>query len=169
MWESVFVTFHNATCLDNDLGHGEVSVDDGSGALIVDDFLYYYDPATDFVIDNVYNLTGVMNFSYGNFKLNPRSADDISDVTGISNTFAGENIKVWPNPSDGNFTVTVEGMTGDVRITILDATGRVVLSREAGNSNFVHEEFNLSNASNGLYFIRIDNGKEMTVKRIVIR
>ncbi len=169
MWESVFVTFDNAVCLHNDLGHGEVSVDDGSDSLIVDDFLYHYS-LDDFVPGNVYDLTGVMNYSYGAFKLNPRSADDISDVTGISNTFANENVKVWPNPSDGNFSVTVEGMSGDnIRITILNITGKVILSREAGGSDFIREEFNLSHVSSGFYFIRIDNGKEMTVKRIVIR
>ena len=168
-WESVFVTFHHATCLHNDLGHGEVSVDDGTDSLIVDDFLYHYS-LDDFVPGNVYNLTGVMNFSYGNYKLNPRSADDISDVTGVRNTFPAGTVNVYPNPSDGNFTVTVEGMTGEnVRITILSTTGRVLLNREVAGNNVLHEQFNLSNVSRGLYFIRIDNGKTMTVKRIVIR
>ncbi len=169
-WEGVFVSFEHASCIDNNLGYDEVSVDDGSGEVRVDDYLYDYDAATDFVIGNVYNLTGVMNYSYSNFKLNPRSADDISDVTGIRNTFAGENVQVWPNPTDGIFSVSVEGMTGEtVRFTLMNATGKVILTREVAGNIFLREEFNLSDTSKGLYFIRIDNGKEMTVKRIVIR
>jgi predicted extracellular nuclease len=169
-WESVLVTFHHATCTDNNLGYGEVMVDDGSGEVRVDDYLYDYSDTTDFVVGNVYNLTGIMNFSYGNFKLNPRSADDISDVTGIRNTFTGENVNVWPNPSNGNFSISVEGMAGEtIRFTFMNATGRVVLTREVAGNNYIREEFNLSGAASGLYFIRIDNGKEMTVKRIVIR
>ncbi len=169
-WEGVFVTFHNATCLDNNLGHGEVSVDDGSGALVVDDFLYQYDPAGDFTVDNIYNLTGVMNYTYGAFKLNPRSADDISDVTGIDNAILENSVHIYPNPSSGIFYLTTEGMDGSVlHISVMNTLGKVVYTKEFTNSNLSRELINLTGQAKGLYFIRIKSGNNAVVKRIIVQ
>ena len=169
MWESVFVTFQHATCIDNNLGHSEVSVDDGSGILIVDDFLYHYDATNDFVINNVYNLTGVMNFSYGKFKLNPRSADDISDVTGIDQNTRDNSLVVYPNPSSGIFYLITKGMTGTLDVTVMNTLGQVVYTKQFINSNLSREEIDLTGQSEGLYFLRVENNSHAIVKRIVLR
>ena len=55
-------TFTNA-----DLGYGEWEVDDGSGPCRVDDYAdYYFDPAN---YESVKNITGVMDYSYGETKI----------------------------------------------------------------------------------------------------
>ncbi len=169
-WEGVYVMFSNATCIDNNLGHGEVSVDDGSGEVIVDDFLYQYDPAADFVVNNIYNLTGVMNFSYGKFKLNPRSADDISDVTGIDRNSLENNIRIYPNPSTGMVYLTIDGMEGEnLKVTVLNTQGKVVYTKKFTNSSLSREQIDLTGISKGLFFIRVENGDRTVVKRIVIQ
>ena len=61
-------------CDNADLGYGEWSIDDGSGALRVDDLAY------DFAIQAVattYQITAPLFYSYSNYKLVPRSADDV--------------------------------------------------------------------------------------------
>ena len=169
-WEGVFVTFHNATCLDNNLGYGEISVDDGSGALVVDDFLYQYDPASDFTVNNIYNLTGVMNYTYGAFKLNPRSANDISDVTGIDNATLKNSVRIYPNPSSGIFFLTTEGMDGSVlQISVMNTLGKVVYTKEFTHNNLSREQINLTEQAKGLYFIRIESGNNAIVKRIIVQ
>ena len=166
-WESVFVAFHNAVCTANDLGYSEVSVDDGSGEIRVDDYLYHYNATSDFVVNNVYNLQGIMYYSYGNYKLLPRSADDISDVTGVRDNLLNDAVTVYPNPSDGRFTITVTNAS-TLRITILNTLGKVVATREVNGNGTVTETFDL-NVPAGFYFLRIEDGTNSSVKRIVIR
>lgn len=74
-WESVLVRAENATVADPDLGYGEWSIDDGTGAVRVDDMgTYSYVPFAGDVADYV---QGPLYFSYGAFKIEPRDDNDI--------------------------------------------------------------------------------------------
>ena len=77
-WEAVLVKYKNVTVTDPDLGWGEWLIDDGSGPVVVDDrFSYNYIPMMNQDLDHV---IGPMNFSYGNFKVEPRFDADIGAV-----------------------------------------------------------------------------------------
>ncbi|HIE47941.1 TPA: hypothetical protein EYP84_03500, partial [Candidatus Bipolaricaulota bacterium] len=76
-YESVLVTIREARCTNADLGYGEWEIDDGSGPCRVDDLIFAFTP----VLDNNYTITGVGYHSYSNYKLEPRSAEDIQLVT----------------------------------------------------------------------------------------
>ncbi len=168
-WESVFVVIHNASCIDNNLGYGEVSFDDGTGEIRVDDFLYPYDAANDFVVGNVYHVQGIIYFSYGNYKLLPRSAEDISDVTGIGDMQTTGRISVYPNPSDGRFYVTIDQpFSRTVRITLFNTLGKVMTTREVPAGGQVSEAFDV-NVPAGFYFLRVEDGDNTVVRRIIIR
>ncbi|MDF1594927.1 MAG: ExeM/NucH family extracellular endonuclease [Acidimicrobiia bacterium] len=74
-WESVFVRAENATVTDDDLGFGEWIIDDSSGPVVVDDLgSYTYDPTNGDVLTYV---QGPLFFSFGDFKIEPRSLTDI--------------------------------------------------------------------------------------------
>ncbi|MCD6189896.1 MAG: hypothetical protein J7J97_06930, partial [Thermococcus sp.] len=73
-WEGVLVKVENVIVTDEDLGYGEWEVDDGSGPLRVDDLIYRYSPSKGQKLEYI---IGVLYYSWGNFKLEPRSADDI--------------------------------------------------------------------------------------------
>ena len=75
-WESVLITIENVTVTntnadgpDNDFGEFEVD-----GTLRVDDLYYDADPAEN---DTYASITGILTYSYGNYKLSPRNADDV--------------------------------------------------------------------------------------------
>ncbi len=73
-FEGVLVTVYNVTVLDNSIGYGEFKV---TGNLLVDDMLYKYTPLP--ANGTVYNsLTGFMNYSFSNFMLEPRDANDMA-------------------------------------------------------------------------------------------
>ncbi len=80
-YESVLLSIEQAECVDENPDapddFGEWLVDDGSGSLRVDDLMHPFEP----VLGESYNITGVLNFSFGNFKLEPRDEDDISVFT----------------------------------------------------------------------------------------
>ncbi|WP_232460744.1 Gldg family protein [Thermococcus barossii] len=73
-WESVLVKVENVVVTNPDLGYGEWEIDDGSGPVRVDDLIYRYTPQDGQSLDYV---VGVVYYSYGNFKIEPRSEEDI--------------------------------------------------------------------------------------------
>lgn len=72
-YEGMLVKIENATCTNTDIGFGEWQVDDGSGALAVDDLMYLFSP--DLNID--YGVTGILTYTFSNYKIEPRSMDDV--------------------------------------------------------------------------------------------
>ena len=90
-WEGVLVSLNSVTVTNDSLGFGEWEVDDGSGPAVVDDYASYgYQPNQNDVITE---LSGVVEYSYGNYKLEPRSDDDI--------TFGEPLLSI--NPNEINF------------------------------------------------------------------
>ncbi len=72
-YESVLLNLLHVACTNADLGYGEWEVNDGSGPLRVDDWGVSWSPA----VGDTYNLTGILNYSFGNYKLEPRDSNDI--------------------------------------------------------------------------------------------
>ena len=90
-YEGVLVQAAVATCTDPDAGYGEWIIDDGTGTCTVDDLIYSFTPDS----AHQYNVTGVITFSYGNYKLEPRDSADIEDITVIGDTQSISIIAGW--------------------------------------------------------------------------
>jgi predicted extracellular nuclease len=124
-WESVFVRAENATVANPDLGFGEWSIDDGSGAVVVDDLgSYDYVPATG---DDVQFLQGPLNYSFGAFKIEPRDNYDMLVITPIG--------VVQGSVSDTDNGPTFDSSYVDDYVTIQAVVTQKVLSRTSSGSN----------------------------------
>ncbi len=165
MWESVYLQFVNATCTNTDLGHGQVEFNDGSGAVATDDYLYKYNP---FTLNDVYTITGVLNYGYGAFTLDPRSADDITDVTGISNNSIADRVSIYPNPGNGRLNISLSNtIEGKVTVRVMDITGRVVYEHIFRNVKNQTLPLDISNVPSNLYFISISDAYNTVVKKFM--
>ncbi len=84
-WEGVLVQTGCAEVTDPNLGYGEWEIDDGSGPGRVDDKgnITYTPSLGDWRI-----YTGILAYTYGNYKLWPRDDNDIVDPGGPSATSA---------------------------------------------------------------------------------
>ncbi|MCK4447891.1 MAG: metallophosphoesterase, partial [Candidatus Marinimicrobia bacterium] len=106
-YEGVFIQVDSVTVTHNNLGYGEWLVDDGSGACRIDDdadYLFYEVPEIGSVISSI---TGILNYSYENFKLEPRYQSDIVD----SDTSSAINIyTIQQNISLNGQIVSTSGM-----------------------------------------------------------
>ncbi len=72
-YEGVLVKVENAECIDDSMGYGEWLVDDGSGEIIIGDLMFTFVP----VLGEFYDITGIVDYSYSNFKIEPRDENDI--------------------------------------------------------------------------------------------
>ena len=77
-YEGVFLRVENAVCESLPNTYGEWWVNDGSGPLMIDDMGVSYNPE----LGTRYNIQGFLDYSYGNYKLEPRYFSDIEEVTG---------------------------------------------------------------------------------------
>ncbi len=103
-YESVLVRVTGAECTNTDLGYGEWEVDDGSGPCRVDDLIYKgFTPE----LGQKYTITGPCDYSYGNYKIEPRDEQDITlSTTAPVIEYLGVSAYV-PQPNQ-DFTDTVK-------------------------------------------------------------
>jgi endonuclease I len=92
--------------------------------------------------------------------------------SGIGNRFASNNTKetpsissldfvIYPNPSNGNFTINFENTTGNVVVEIYSLLGERVFEKEANAS------ISVSNLQSGIYLIKITKDNKSVTKKIV--
>jgi len=72
-YEGVLVTIDSLQCFTEANSFGESELFDSLDTLVTDDLFYEFTPT----VGSYYQVTGVIHYSYGNYKVNPRSASDI--------------------------------------------------------------------------------------------
>ena len=128
-WESVLVRVENATVVNENLGYGEWSVDDSSGAVRIDDLAdYSYVPSNGDLLDFV---QGPVYYSFDEFKIEPRDDDDIGVAPpfvkiceiqgpGFASPYAGQMVRTqgivfadFDTQSKEGFFIQEENCDGD--------------------------------------------------------
>ncbi len=86
--------------------------------------------------------------------------DEINAVTGVL---------LFPNPTDGDFTVRVDPRATRVNIILFDATGRTIIAQQvkASGGSVNYPASSLVNP--GLYVVRIDDGTTTMSERLIVR
>lgn len=73
-------------------------------------------------------------------------------------------LKVYPNPSNGNFTVEGNHLAGSA-ISVIDVLGNVIIQKKADSEQV---DFNSINLSSGMYLIRIEKDNQTTTKKLLV-
>ena len=93
------------------------------------------------------------------------------DKTGVEKS--EKEIKVFPNPSDGRFQLTLDYQGADkVTAKVYDLTGKQVKDISENlikEDTSVTAQVNLESPKAGIYFLRVTIGKEVFTKKIIIR
>jgi hypothetical protein len=88
---------------------------------------------------------------------------NINACTGINKYTASNGVSIYPNPTNGEFTI--ESNSGLVKtIEVLDLTGRVVVSTTNADE---FTQVNIASLSNGIYFVRIKSDNKLEVIKVV--
>ncbi len=188
-YESVLIKYTNPiitrTNADLSGNFGEMLVDDNSGGTRVElqdgNHQYHnnWEPnLTGIQVDSLArfsSLTGVLYFSFSNWKLVPRKDDDLA---GYTTSVENETIPVefalrqnYPNPFNPSTAIEFSLPKGDnVKLEIFDVLGRKVQTlisefKEAGNYKVY---FNAASLPSGVYLYKIDAGANTSVKKMIL-
>jgi len=96
---------------------------------------------------------------------------ELSNSVGISTIKKSEKIKIYPNPTSDIVTVEIELSKSDnLRIEMLDVTGKIIYSKELGKQNvgLINSTIDVSQISNGLYILKVIQGNEQKTNTISV-
>ena len=82
-----------------------------------------------------------------------------SDIANSISDTKENSINIYPNPSNGVFTINAKGFA----VNVFDITGKAVTVAVSGNT------VDMSNAQAGVYFVRLTSDNAVITKRVVIK
>jgi hypothetical protein len=151
--ESVLVRVSNATCTVAPSGatFGKYNVDDGSGEAIIGKEIYTTDP--DPVVGNVYTITGVNYYTFGEFNIEPRDANDVDFTSGVAEAGLLDGVAFGPNPARDLLTVNLGQAAGsNVNFVLVDMQGRTV---QSGQLTVATNRINVADMPVGMYHLTL--------------
>ncbi|MBZ0183390.1 MAG: T9SS type A sorting domain-containing protein [Melioribacteraceae bacterium] len=193
-YESMLIKYENLTVsaqsADGGSNFGEIYVTDGSGDTRVEleDGNHPYnngstadlqDDDPNFFVEtgNTFeSISGIMYFSFGNYKLNPRQE---SDFVGFA-TSVKENGTIptvfnldqnYPNPFNPTTIISYSlPEAASVSLKVFDVLGREVqtLVNDVKNAGTYTVEFNANNLPSGVYIYRIETPNYSSVKKMLL-
>ncbi|MFH1119468.1 MAG: S8 family serine peptidase [Bacteroidota bacterium] len=80
------------------------------------------------------------------------------------------DLNVYPNPSNGEITLTVGNLKGEVDLSVISLLGNIVYHAQRLTANgTLSQKLDLSHLPSGIYVISVKNGKQRLNQRFVIR
>lgn len=157
-YEACLIKVENATCVEANMSYGQWKVNDGSGNLLCKD-----NGAFSFSeqLNAVYNIIGVMHYSYGAYTLNYRRESDIVVISSVNNNYA-EKLIVYPNPSSDIINISLP--YGIDRVIVMEISGNVVIDNTF-NSEIV--SINITNLSAGMYFLKVVKDNQYAIIKFI--
>ena len=90
------------------------------------------------------------------------------DPIGIDDVLTTVNAKVYPNPASKRAYVEIDGITGNVRIDLIDLNGRLLGQRNVESDGNAKVEIDLGSTVRGMYFIRISTDSASNVQKLIV-
>lgn len=133
-------------------------------ALGKNDQKIYVVPSQNLVVIRMGNASGTPLYALSNFdnELWKRLSALNCSTTATTENANNSPLSIYPNPSQGNITITLPDPTMDFKITIYDVQGRILKTTQNESS------IQLSNAQKGLYFLKYETGDKIITQKFII-
>lgn len=163
--ESVLVRVVDSPCTIAPSGatFGIWSVDDGSGVVGIGKQMHTTSP--DPVVGQVFDVTGVVSFEFSEYRIQPRNSADVSLATSIGD-LNGAQVTLFPNPATNALTLDLGTLNGRTEYSLVDATGRIVLTDVATS---VRSTIDVTALTNGMYVLTLRNNASAWSARIAVQ
>lgn len=86
-------------------------------------------------------------------------------VTNIKKQNINTSYTISPNPTNGILNISTSLKANDIKIEVIDALGKVLISEVYKNMN--QTSINVSDLSSGIYFVKISSGENATTKKFI--
>jgi hypothetical protein len=74
---------------------------------------------------------------------------------GGNSSLVGDEVKVYPNPNSGSFTVELPYIENKASITITDVTGKLIQQRTIGYNDGYKFSIHLGDIARGIYMVDV--------------
>lgn len=103
------------------------------------------------------------------FNVNNR-AFQIQEKLSITDNTLSANLRIFPNPSDGNFEIQLLNTSGEtINLQLFDLKGRVVYTDIVKESGEISRAVSVNNLSTGVYLLKVSEGNKQITKKVVIQ
>lgn len=89
-------------------------------------------------------------------------------LTSVNELSLDNNIKVFPNPTNGKVQVQFDMPGGDYNLSVSNLLGQTLLSKKLHTSGQFTYGLDMSGYGKGMYFVTISTGTSKTVKKVVV-
>ena len=87
---------------------------------------------------------------------------------GIDAVTENARVTIYPNPANGNATLTLNGISGTAEVSVVDLNGRTVVTQTI-ECNTVASTLSLKGLATGTYFVRVTTQGLNTVRKLIVR
>ena len=95
---------------------------------------------------------------------------ELNCTVGLDDLASIEDFSVFPNPSSGLFTITMNTNTADnYNLTVRDIQGKEVYSEMISVNGEFRRDFDFSSFAKGVYYLQIQNGESSKVEKLIIQ
>jgi hypothetical protein len=165
-WEGVLVTIGDVVVAEGFNQYNEFIVEDAQGNQVMIDGTIYH--PEEVYVGATYTITGIVNYSYNTWRIRPRGEEDV--VTGVEDVTSNISFNVYPNPSNGIFTVTVNSnQMNDLTIELVNVQGEVIYNQRAEDVTTFTGDVDVTEFAKGVYYLRIFNGEEVKVEKVIVQ
>ena len=108
---------------------------------------------------------GTVYYKITEYDLN--GSNQTGNIVSVTNT--NEGISIYPNPTEESFIISIKSSLGqNVNISLVNSLGQVVIQRQRfSNSEIMQEDVNISNLSNGTYFLLVQTASGSWSNKVV--
>lgn len=165
-WEGQLVVINNAVVTEyNEEEFYYLCTDDeGATQFKVGDNVDYQLANVVLTVGDVYRITGVVDYSYDFYRINPRNADDVENTTGIHN-LQETSFSVYPNPVRDVLNISVNDAMQS--LSIINMNGSLI--KEIALNGSHNTTISVAGLEAGVYLLRVKTSNETLTQRLVIR
>ncbi len=92
-----------------------------------------------------------------------------SNVLAADTNELSQLFNVYPNPNNGNFTINFNEASGaDYTAKVYDLRGRLISNTMISTSESLTKQIDLNQPQSGIYILKVSNGSQESVKKLII-
>ncbi|MFN6378419.1 MAG: T9SS type A sorting domain-containing protein, partial [Flavobacteriales bacterium] len=128
--------------------------------------IYRIKPIANKPLGTVFENTAYIYFDFNEPIITNTTVNAFAVVQSVDENELSQNVRVYPNPTSGEFTLVSELLTGDARVSIYDVAGREVYSQ---NTTAVGSVLLTQKMEPGHYLVRINNARSNQTVKLIVR